>query len=139
MTDLRATAPAVSTTAAPAPAALDLLRAARRALLDAAVDPDAGRRFSAAAVAALRAATAVLADRARPAEVRRGPRGAWGLVAAIAPELGEEAGYFAAMSDIRLLVEAGATTVSDRVADDLLRDACAFCDHVAHVIAAPRR
>lgn len=81
-------------------------------------------RFVAAHLAALRVAAAVLAAR-RPRV--RGRRSVWDVLAETAPELGEWAAYFGALQLKRQLVAAGAIAlVSEREADDLLRDARAF-------------
>ena len=84
-------------------------------------------RYAAAHLAALRAAAAVLACRARPASGRRGPRSVWVVLPEVAPELGEWAAFFAAGAGKRAAAEAGLpAAVSTREADDLLRDATAF-------------
>lgn len=90
----------------------------------------AGERFASAHLAALRAAAAVLAERARPASSsrrRRRPASVWSLLAAVAPEFSEWAAFFAAGAAKRAAAEAGiATAVTVREADDLVRDAEAF-------------
>jgi len=89
---------------------------------------DVPTRYACAHVAALRAAAALLAARARPAANRR-PRqkNAWVLLAEVAPELGEWAGFFAAGAAKRAAAEAGSRrAVSEREADDLVRDADRF-------------
>ena len=85
-------------------------------------------RYACAHVAALRAAAALLAARARPAAGRRRPqKNAWVLLAEVAPELGEWAGFFAAGAAKRAAAEAGSTrAVTEREADDLVRDADRF-------------
>src|SRR5207342_2952754 len=110
------------------PASLELLRLSARGLADAAVATTAAERYAAAHLAALRAAAAVLADRARPAgRTRRRPSSVWVLLPAVAPELGEWAAFFAAGATKRSAAEAGlAGAVTAREADDLLRDAGAF-------------
>lgn len=110
---------------APCPAAADdLVAAARRVLTTAALATTPADRYAAAHLAALRTAAAVLATRATP---RRGSRNAWVLLARIAPELSEWAGFFAAGAAKRAAVEAGRPgVVSAREADDLLRDAETF-------------
>jgi hypothetical protein len=79
-------------------------------------------RYACAHVAALRAA------RAHPAPQRRRPqRNAWVLLAEVAPELEEWARFFAAGAGKRAAAEAGSTrAVTDREADDLVRDADRF-------------
>ena len=85
-------------------------------------------RYACAHVAALRAAAALLAARAHPAPQRRRPqRNAWVLLVEVAPELEEWARFFAAGAGKRAAAEAGSTrAVTDREADDLVRDADRF-------------
>lgn len=85
-------------------------------------------RYACAHVAALRAAAALLAARARPEPARRRPqKNAWVLLAEVAPELAEWATFFAAGASKRAAAEAGSTrSVSEREADDLVRDADRF-------------
>ncbi|HVL84298.1 MAG TPA: SAV_6107 family HEPN domain-containing protein [Pseudonocardia sp.] len=116
--------------AAPAPvprAALGLLRQAAEGVAEAHGEADPLRRYPAAYLAALRAAAAVLAVRARP-QARRGvSRNAWRLLAQVAPELGEWAAFFASCSATRAAAEAGiARLVGRREADDLVRQAEQF-------------
>ncbi len=89
---------------------------------------DVPTRYACAHVAALRAAAALLAARARPATTRRRQqRNAWVLLAEVAPELEEWARFFAAGAAKRAAAEAGSTrAVSGREADDLVRDADRF-------------
>ncbi len=89
---------------------------------------DVPTRYACAHVAALRAAAALLASRARPTPTRRRPqKNAWVLLTEVAPELGEWAGFFAAGAAKRAAAEAGSTrAVSAREADDLVRDADRF-------------
>ncbi|MCZ3385589.1 MAG: hypothetical protein LH630_01140, partial [Actinomycetia bacterium] len=98
---------------------LDLLAAANRGLTEAVLEPRASRRYAVAHLAALRAAAAVLATRARPTG-RRGPRSAWDLLGQAAPELAEWAAFFAAGAGKRAAAEAGLDAVTPREADDLL-------------------
>ena len=115
------------------PAAAQLLGQASRALTEAeACTDDHRRRYATAHLAALRAAAAVLAARTRPEGGRRRPRSAWDLLERIAPELGEWAGFFAAGAGKRAAAEAGlSSAVTEREADDLVRDAGAFLAVVA--------
>jgi hypothetical protein len=110
------------------PAALRLLMTSRAALREAQRAESAPERFATAHLAALRAAAAVLAARARPSDARaRRPTSAWVLLTAVAPELSEWATYFAAGADKRAAALAGLrTAVTVREADDLLRDAGTF-------------
>jgi hypothetical protein len=122
----------------PAPPALtatavECLTQARRALVEAGATTEHTRRYACAHVAALRAAAAVLAVRARPHP--RGQRNAWVLLTRVAPELEEWAAFFAAGAAKRSAAEAGlARAVTTREADDLLRDAECFCDVVEQVL-----
>ncbi|GAB3623406.1 hypothetical protein GCM10027418_14890 [Mariniluteicoccus endophyticus] len=82
-------------------------------------------RYLLAHRAALRATSAVLAVRSPRST---GRHSAWQLVARVAPELAEWAGFFLATGARREAVEAGVRTlVSQREADDMLRDAERFC------------
>ena len=115
---------------APAPGlpAGTLIALSRRGLVEACTAATPGERYAAAHLAALRAAAAVLACRARPASGRRGrPTSAWVLLADVAPELAEWAGFFAAGARKRAAAEAGLpSAVTPREADDLVREAETF-------------
>ena len=120
-----------SAVAAPLPAsAYQLLDHARRCLDSAMGARRSGERYAAAHLAALRAAAAVLAARARPHDRSgRRPRNAWALLARVAPELGEWATFFAAGARKRAAAEAGLPdAVTEREADDLVRDAQRFLE-----------
>jgi SAV_6107-like HEPN len=114
------------------PAALRLLMAARRALSEAGAAADPLERYACAHLAGLRAAAAVLADRARPAAMKaRRPTSAWTLLVGVAPEMEPWAAYFAAGANKRAAAEAGMRgAVTTREADDLMRDAVAFVNLV---------
>jgi len=119
--------------ARPAPpvpqAARDLLTDASRGLGNAMAATTVADRYAAAHLAALRAAAAVLAARARPVRGRRGS--AWELMSKVAPEFAEWAAFFAAGSAKRQAAEAGiARLVSPRDADDMVRQVAAFLDLV---------
>ena len=104
-----------------------LLRSAE-SLSEAVAASDVAERYACAHVAALRAAAALLASRARPvATRRRQQKNAWVLLTEVAPELGEWASFFAAGATKRAAAESGSTrAVSEREADDLVRDADRF-------------
>lgn len=107
-----------------------LLRAAE-SLAEAIAATDVPTRYACAHVGALRAAAALLAARARPAlspaSRRRPQKNAWILLAEVAPELSEWAEFFAAGAAKRAAAEAGsARAVTEREADDLVRDADRF-------------
>lgn len=119
----------------PGPSALARMAAARELLAEA----DAARvprvRYTAAHLAALRAAAAVLAARGTATDGRGRPRSAWTLLADAAPELAEWARYFAAGAARRAAAEAGLpSAVTVRQADDLRRDAETFLSLVETVL-----
>jgi hypothetical protein len=112
-----------------------LLRQARQGLLDAEYSARPVDRYAQAHLAALRAAAAVLAVRARPRR-RAQPTSAWTLLARVAPELAEWAVFFATTSAIRQAAEAGAhRLVTARAADDLVRQAGEFLSLTSHAVA----
>jgi len=121
------TRPDVQPHALPATTHSYLSRAAA-SLVEAVTARDVPARYAAAHVAALRAAAALLAARARPTPARgRHQRNAWVLLADVAPELEEWARFFAAGAAKRAAAEAGSTrAVTEREADDLVRDADRF-------------
>jgi SAV_6107-like HEPN len=115
------------------------LTRAAESLREAVVAPDVPTRYACAHVAALRAAAALLAARARPAGGssgrRRPQKNAWVLLAEVAPELAEWATFFAAGAAKRAAAEAGSTrAVTEREADDLVRDADRFLAVVEQVL-----
>jgi hypothetical protein len=107
-----------------------LLALARRGLVEASSADRPSERYATAHLAALRAAAAVLACRAKPATAtsrRSRPTSAWVLLADVAPELSEWAAFFAAGARKRAAAEAGLpSAVTSREADDLVRDAETF-------------
>ncbi len=108
------------------PSARVLLEQARQGLLDAEYAAHPVDRYAQAQLAALRAAAAVLAVRARPGRRAR-PTSAWVLLAKVAPELAEWSVFFAAASATRAAAEAGVRRlVTSRDADDLIRQAAEF-------------
>jgi hypothetical protein len=118
-------------------AAAQLLGQATRALGEAARATDARERYATAHLGALRAAAAVLAARTRPESGRRRPRSAWVLLGQVAPELGEWATFFAAGAAKRAAAEAGLSrAVTEREADDLVRDAGSFLAVVEDLLAS---
>src|SRR3954449_8713109 len=96
----------------PAPPHASLARAAE-SLGEAMGAVDVPTRYACAHVAALRAAAALLAARARPAASsagrRRPQKNAWVLLTEVAPELAEWATFFAAGAAKRAAAEAGST------------------------------
>ncbi|GLY20637.1 SAV_6107 family HEPN domain-containing protein [Micromonospora sp. NBRC 101691] len=121
-------APTVPTHVLPHRTPTQLLAVARGGLAEAAQTRPDGLRYAAAHLAALRAAAALLAARARPAPARRNRiTSVWVLLAGVAPELGEWATFFAAGAGKRAAAEAGIPrVVTAREADDLLRAAEQF-------------
>ena len=118
-------------------AAGQLLEQARRGLAEAAGHTDPRQRYATAHLGALRAAAAVLAARTRPEGGRRRPRSAWVLLGQVAPELGEWATFFAAGAAKRAAAEAGLSrAVTEREADDLVRDVGAFLAVVENALGA---
>lgn len=123
--------------AAPEPA-LTLLAQAEDGLAAAAREQDVAQRFAHAYLSALRAAAALLATRGRPHRGRSRPMSVWTLLASVAPELREWAAFFASWSATRASVQAGITrAVSQRTADDLLRQAGQFLEIVTRAIHGP--
>ena len=106
------------------------LERAASSLREAVTSTDVGLRYAHAHIAALRATAALLAARAQPQVGRRGrspQRNAWTLLARVAPEFAEWAGFFAAGAAKRAAAEAGSRrAVTEREADDLVRDADRF-------------
>ncbi|HEX6968526.1 MAG TPA: SAV_6107 family HEPN domain-containing protein [Micromonosporaceae bacterium] len=118
-----------------------LLVIARQGLVEAARTRPDGLRYATAHLAALRAAAAMLAARARPAPNRRNRvTSVWILLAMVAPELGEWANFFAAGATKRAAAEAGIPrVVTTREADDLLRAAGQFVALVEAALDATRQ
>jgi hypothetical protein len=134
---------AVPASALPHRSPRELLALARHGLGEAAVTRPAGPRYATAHLAALRAAAAVLAARARPLppgtrRPRSRPTSVWVLLTQVAPELGEWATFFAAAAVKRAAAEAGLPrAVTAREADDLLRDAERFCSLIEMTLGLP--
>lgn len=115
---------------------LELLIMARHGLAEAAEEPRDGQRYATAHLAALRAAAAVLAIRARAVTGQRNRvTNVWELLVRVAPELREWADFFARTARKRTVAEAGVSqVVTRREADDLLRDADHFVTVVTELI-----
>ncbi|MGH3882233.1 MAG: SAV_6107 family HEPN domain-containing protein [Pseudonocardiaceae bacterium] len=112
---------------------------ARQGLVDAEYAAGPVERYAQAHLAALRAAAAVLAARARPRR-RSQPTSAWALLATVAPELAEWSAFFAATSATRSAAEAGVRRlVTSRDADDLLRQAGEFLTFAQHAASRTSR
>jgi hypothetical protein len=118
-------------------AAVQLLDQAHHGLTEAAGCADPRQRYATAHLGALRGAAAVLAARTRPEPARRRPRSAWVLLAQVVPELGEWATFFAAGAAKRAAAEAGlSSAVTEREADDLVRDVRAFLAVVENCLSS---
>jgi hypothetical protein len=104
------------------------LERSAESLREAIMCTDVPQRYALAHVAALRATAALLAARAQPLPVaRRRQKNAWALLAEIAPEFTEWALFFSSGAQKRSAAEAGSRrAVTDREADDLVRDADRF-------------
>ncbi len=105
------------------------LERAADSLREAIISTSPPERYAHAHVSALRATAALLAARAQPVPPSRRARqkNAWVLLAEVAPELAEWAGFFAAGAGKRAAAEAGSRrAVTEREADDLVRDADRF-------------
>ena len=105
------------------------LERAASSLREATTTSDVPLRYASAHVAALRATAALLAARATPTiGPRRGrQKNAWVLLAEVAPEFREWAAFFSAGAAKRAAAESGSRrAVTEREADDLLRDAQTF-------------
>jgi hypothetical protein len=125
----RADGPTVPAHMLPHRTPAQLLAIAREGLIEAAHTTPDGLRYATAHLAALRAAAALLAARARPSAPGRRTRAtsAWSLLVLVAPEFSDWAGYFALGASKRAAAEAGIPhVVSAREADDLLRAAEQF-------------
>lgn len=116
-------------------AVVALLERSREGLRSAASDLDARSRWAGAHLAALRAATAVLAVRGRPGPARSRPRSVWHVLPRLAPELAEWAAFLGSLE--RLPGARGADEA--RAADDLLRDAERFLRAVTGALSLPWR
>ena len=113
--------------------AVELLHSAQESLREALHSFIPHERYAAAHLAALRAAAAVLADRAHVVSNSRRQRirSAWEVLPAVAPEFTEWAAFFAAGARKRASADAGIACVTVREADDLVRDAERFLIQVA--------
>lgn len=133
--------PAIPAHALPHRTPRELLLMARRGLLEALETRADGQRYATAHLAALRAAAAVLAARARPTPQRRGrPTSVWVLLTVVAPEMSEWAAYFAASAAKRSAAEAGIPrTVTAAEADDLVDDTRRFIEMVEISLDLPHQ
>lgn len=120
------------------------LERAAASLREAITTTEVPLRYAQAHVAALRATAALLAARATPTlgQPRRGravQKNAWVLLAEVAPELAEWATFFSAGAAKRAAAEAGSRrAVTEREADDLVRDADRFLGLVEEALGLTR-
>lgn len=122
-----------------APATAELLTAAQRGIAEAVIADTAAERYARAHLSALRSAAAVLAARAQPSKGRSRLRSVWSVLPVVAPELAEWSTFFAASAGKRAAAEAGLPVVTQREADDLLRDAETFHDQVCTTLHVDRQ
>jgi hypothetical protein len=124
------------------PATYTYLDRAARSLREAITTAEVPQRYAQAHVSALQATAALLAARATPSarKPRRGAqKNAWVLLAEVAPELAEWAAFFAAGAAKRAAAEAGSRrAVTEREADDLVRDADRFLGLVEQALGMTR-
>ena len=119
------------------------LARAAESLREAITTTEVPLRYAQAHVAALRATAALLAARATPVTGQRRGRAAqknaWVLLAEVAPELTEWATFFSAGAAKRAAAEAGSRrAVTEREADDLVRDADRFLGVVEEALGLTR-
>lgn len=118
----------------------ELLTQAWRAIAEAQVASTATERFERASVAAVRAASAVVAGCPGKVQGAR-PQSIWTLVVRCAPELREWADFFAAATRTCVALRSSGVAsggITERLADDLLRDADRFA-HEARSLLLRRR
>lgn len=116
----------------------DLIASALRSLDSAMLATRPYEAYAAAYLAAIRTAAAVLAVSAKP--TTRKPTSAWVLLTKHAPQYAEWANFFAACSPKRAACQVGITdAVSQREADDLIRDVSLFIDQVADDLGVVRQ
>ena len=126
------------------PATDTYLQRAARSLHEAITTTEVPQRYAQAHVSALQATAALLAARAtpsagRPKRGRAAQKNAWVLLAEVAPELSEWAAFFAAGAGKRAAAETGShRAVTEREADDLVRDADRFLGLVEQALGMTR-
>jgi len=120
-------------------AVVALLERSREGLQAAAAELDARSRWAGAHLAALRAATAVLAVRGRPGPARSRPRSVWQVLPRLAPELSEWAVFLGSLQRVDARTDGTHSPDRARAADDLLRDAELFLRAVTGVLSLPWR
>ena len=114
---------------------LELLVIARRGLVEARTTDSYAQSYATAHLAALRAAAAVLAYRARPAaQGRRRITSVWVLLTMVAPELSDWAAFFSAGAAKRSAAESGIAVVTAEEADHLILHAARFIELVQELL-----
>jgi hypothetical protein len=116
--------------------ALDLLDRSRTSLLSACRADTVAERYVEAHLAALRAAAALLAARAKPSRSAQ-LCSVWEVLPQVAPELTEWAVFFAASAKRRAAFERGSAGPGVREADDLLRQSETFFELVQGRLGLP--
>ncbi|GIH04980.1 hypothetical protein Rhe02_30470 [Rhizocola hellebori] len=126
----------IPTNALPHRTPLELIVLARRGINEARGTQAHAQSYATAHLAALRAAAAVLAVRARPAPInnRRRITSVWVLLTMVAPEFGEWAAYFSAGAAKRSAAESGIAVVTAAEADSLILRAARFVDIVQRTL-----
>lgn len=118
----------------------ELLTQAWRAIAEAQTATEAELRFERAAVGAVRAASAVIAG--CPNQVRGArAQSVWTLLVRCAPEMREWADFFSATTRSCLLLRSNGVPsggITQRLADDLLRDADRFTHEVRSLLMRRR-
>lgn len=118
---------------------LELIGLARRGVAEARATATYAQSYATAHLAALRAAAAVLAAKARPApRSRKRITSVWVLLAMVAPELSEWAAFFSAGAAKRSAAESGIALVTADEADDLIVHAAHFIDVVQESLGLAR-
>ena len=124
--------------------AKQLVDLAADGLASCARDQDPNQRFAGAQLAALRAAAAMVAVRSntstQPGGLARGRAlNVWQLLSRVSPDLSEWAALFHHTAEKRTAVAAGTAAVTEREADDALRDSAKFVACVAGRLGIPNR
>lgn len=114
---------------------LELINLARQGLVEARAAGDVGQRYALAHLAALRAAAAVLASRAKPVPTRRRRiTSVWLMLAMVAPALNEWSAFFAGGAAKRSAAEAGIARITVDEADQLIQQSGHFIDLVQQTL-----
>lgn len=121
----------------PVSSVLELLERAWEGLLEACHSSTPQERYELAHLSSLRAASALIAARTTSSGWSR-PRSVWELLPAIAPELTEWAIFYSISGRKRLQFgEPGASAITSREADDLVRQSEGFLELVRAMLHLP--